>query len=585
MSRVTLLLRSLLTRQRYVIASGVDTAGARAEEELRRTQLELRESEANLRAIFDTAFQFIGLLSPDGTLLDANKSALDFIGATRDEIVGRPFWATPWWTHSPELQEHLRSAIEEGARGRFTRFEATHSAPDGTVITVDFSLSPVVDGQGKVVFLVPEGRDVTARVHFQREHEFLSNVGAVLATTLDYQEILVTVAKLAVRYLADWCCVDTVDEEGNPRRLAAVHRNPAKAHLTEALIGLPLDQKRPHLTWTVLETKQPLLVSRLPAGYLESVAQSDEHLRLLRELDPQSFMALPLIARGRLLGVLLIASADAGRRYADEDLRLGKELAVRAALAIENARLYSAAQRAILARDEVLAVVAHDLRNPLSTIHLSAAAALLKLPENEMGQAARRAIEAIARASRRANHLIEDLLDLARSEAGKLVLDRLPEAPRALVADAIDMAKLAAQRASLDLQVAVPADLPDVYANRERLSRVFSNLIGNAIKFTPPGGRVTVAAETRGKEVCFSVSDTGTGIPSEDLEHVFDRFWQAGRADRRGVGLGLSIARALVESHGGRIWVESAVGRGSTFSFCIPVATQLGEEPQGELHA
>jgi GAF domain-containing protein len=205
------------------------------------------------------------------------------------------------------------------------------------------------------------------------EQRFLSEVGATLAATLDYSETLQTVARLAVRELADWCVVDLVDNSVNLRRLKVVHSNPEKARLCEALERMPVDRRRPNLTSSVLETREPSVVSEVNAGYLESISQSDEHLRVLRELEPKSIMGLPLLARDRLIGVITLVSSHPSRRYGAEDLSLAQELANRAALAVENAQLYQIARRAIQARDDVMAIVSHDLKNPLNTIRLSLA--------------------------------------------------------------------------------------------------------------------------------------------------------------------------------------------------------------------
>jgi signal transduction histidine kinase len=173
------------------------------------------------------------------------------------------------------------------------------------------------------------------------------------------------------------------------------------------------------------------------------------------------------------------------------------------------------------------------------------------------------------------NRLIQDLLDVARTEAGKLAIEcnRIPVAQ--VVLDSIETQKAFAAAASLELEVDLGPDLPDVWADRDRVLQVFENLVGNAIKFTGPGGRIGVGAVPRDREVLFWVSDTGSGIPSDDVPRVFDRFWQARRAERRGAGLGLPIVKGIVEAHGGRVWLESTPGLGSTFFFTIPTVARV----------
>jgi signal transduction histidine kinase len=237
-------------------------------------------------------------------------------------------------------------------------------------------------------------------------------------------------------------------------------------------------------------------------------------------------------------------------------------------MAIENARLYRASVHATRLRDQVLGVVAHDLRNPLSTILTQVWA--LKQDPLELERRSRKPMEVIERAARRMNRLIEDLLDVALVEAGQLTIERAQLSASGLVVEAVEMQRPLASSSSLELRIEVDPDVPDVLGDRDRLLQVFENLIGNAIKFTNAGGRITAGATSRDEDVVFRVADTGCGIASENLPRVFDRFWQATRAGRRGAGLGLAITKGIVEAHGGRIWVESSAGSGSTFFFAIP---------------
>ena len=523
-------------------------------------------------SIVDHTFEFIGLLAPDGTLLEANRSALEFAGIDREEVVGRPFWDTPWWRGYPELQERLRNAIAEAAQGRFSRFEALHRAPDGRVATIDFSVRPVTDESGRVVLIVPEGRDITERKRAENRQQFLAEAGGLLATIGAEHDLLSKIAKLAVRFVADCCIVDVVEDEG-VRRLEVAHAAADRPWFADVLARIPLDQTRPHLVWSVLETRKPVLMSDVPPGFMESVAQSEEHLRALLALELRSLMAVPLLVLGRILGVLLFISSRADRRYEAEDLRVAMELAQRVALAVENARLYRTAQDAIEGREEVLRVVAHDLRTPLSTA-LMAATAILRVcrAENDAGKAAHKLAATISRSLDRASRLIRDLLDVARMERGGFAVERTALPPGEILMEVAEMFASPASDRSLELETKVPEELPPVFVDRERILQVLSNLVDNAVKFTPPGGRVRIEAERRNDEVCFSVSDTGPGILHEHLPRVFDRFWQARQADRRGTGLGLPIARRLVEAHGGRIWAESTPGQGSTFHFTVPIA-------------
>jgi CheY-like chemotaxis protein len=222
----------------------------------------------------------------------------------------------------------------------------------------------------------------------------------------------------------------------------------------------------------------------------------------------------------------------------------------------------------IRSRDEVMAVVAHDLQNPLNVISLAASTLLNRATD----PALRRSVERILGAAQRADRLVRDLVDIGAIERGRLTIHPLPLDPADLILAAIDSQQSAAGQASIRIATDISPALPPILADEERLHEVLENLIGNALKFTAPGGRITVGASTGSGEVILWVEDSGAGIAPDELPHVFDRFWQARKAERRGTGLGLTITRAIVESHGGRIWLDSRLGLGTTARFTIPAS-------------
>jgi PAS domain S-box-containing protein len=240
------------------------------------------------------------------------------------------------------------------------------------------------------------------------------------------------------------------------------------------------------------------------------------------------------------------------------------------------ARLYEAATRANDSRDEVLAVIAHDLRNPLATIRLAAKVLPHRLGPDAAPSVAQ-GVAPILRSVDRAERLISDLLDAARLENGLLTIDRHSISAKELLEEAFDAGRALAVAASVELWLEPGGELPMVDADRSRILQVIGNLVGNAVKFTAPGGRVTIRATAGPGEVHFSVSDTGVGIPGDNLPHIFDRYWRANQTERSGAGLGLAICKGLVEAHRGRIWAESAPGRGTTLNFTIPSRYPAGE--------
>jgi signal transduction histidine kinase/CheY-like chemotaxis protein len=381
----------------------------------------------------------------------------------------------------------------------------------------------------------------------------LSDASRVLASTLEYSLSLGALAKLLAPTLADIVVVDVLEDGDELRRITAVHHDPARAELMERVREqLPRPGVLPDAL--VLETLRSG-TSRL--ADCEDEAGGDSHA--WSALGARATLVVPLVARDKTLGAITLARSTDGVRYTNEDVALAEEIAGRAGLALDNSRLYRA-------REAVIEIVSHDLRNPLNVISLS----LGSLRRDTVTPQQRATIvEKLERSVRQMNSLIEDLLDMTRIDAGKMVVTVTAQDAAALVNDAIDSLRPLADEKKIDVCADVAEGLAPAMADRDRALQVFSNLVGNAIKFTPAGGRVTIGVEPAGNEVCFRVADTGPGIGAKDLPRVFDRFWQ-GRDRRKGAGLGLAIARGIVTAHGGRIWVESAVGQGTTFFFTLP---------------
>jgi signal transduction histidine kinase len=292
-----------------------------------------------------------------------------------------------------------------------------------------------------------------------------------------------------------------------------------------------------------------------------------DHTDFLQAADVTSLMVVPLIARERTLGALTFAAAESKRRYSERDLALAEEVAYRIAMAIDNARLLKRAEQATIARDNLLSIVSHDLKNPLSVIGM-----VLDLQESEQAEDTRSQDRhpTIRRAVARMQRLIGDLLDTASIDARRLGIEQTPVPVAPLVGEMLEMLEPAAANKAVRLASELPAELPAIFADRGRIHQVLWNLLGNAIKFTPEGGSITLRVTPSDDVVTFSITDTGPGIPESELPHLFERFWQARRTARLGTGLGLFIAKGIVEAHAGRIWVETQLGAGSTFCFTLP---------------
>jgi signal transduction histidine kinase len=414
-------------------------------------------------------------------------------------------------------------------------------------------------------------RDVSERVRDQRNEHVLAEAGARLAgLPLDLEATLRTVANLPVPLLADWTLVNVVDGE-TVHRAASNHRDPRRDAVLRDLERLKPDYDALAPLAETVATGRARLVERIDGAWIAEHLSDPQRRRAARLLGARSGLVVPLVARGRVLGTLMLVRATPTPPYDAADLALAEAIAQRAALAIDNARLFDDAQCAAQLRDEVLGVVSHDLRTPVTAIDMCARALLDQQPD-----APPEVTElycAIRRSARWAQHIIGDLLDVASIEAGRLSLNPRLTSPARVTDELREVfAPLAAER-GVTFAANVAPDLPRVWADPERLVQALGNLLGNGIKFTPAGG--SVALDVAGSEgvVCFTVTDTGPGISAAELPHVFDRFWRGRGARTGGAGLGLTIVKALADLHGALLTVESALGQGTTCAFTIPIAT------------
>jgi len=405
----------------------------------------------------------------------------------------------------------------------------------------------------------------------QRRTALLAEASRVLSSSFDYQTTLAALVRLAVPTLADYCALDILVGEDSFERIGEAHVDPAKSMLIRHVATFPRSAlTASHPLIRVMSTGQPVLQAEITAAFINAAFAEPSQRSTVEALGPRSLICVPLVDSGKPIGALTLVTSGSGRRYDEADLSLAADVAHRAAIVVEHARLFHQAEQATRARDDVLAVVAHDLRNPLNTVTMAISLMLETTPIERTQE--RRQQEIVRRAADRMNRMIQDLLEVKRMETGHLTIEAKPESADVLVSDTIEMLRPLASGSSIVMEANVDADLPPVLADAARIQQVLSNLVGNAVKFTPRQGRISVSANRLDREVRFAVIDTGPGIPPEQVPHIFGRFWQAKSSDRRGIGLGLAIAKGIVEAHNGRIWVESQVGVGSTFYFTLPIA-------------
>jgi PAS domain S-box-containing protein len=403
----------------------------------------------------------------------------------------------------------------------------------------------------------------------QKRTALLAEASRVLSSSFDYQTTLAALVRLAVPTLADYCALDILVGDNNFERIGEAHVDPAKSMLIREVATFPRSAlTASHPLVRVITTGQPVLEAEVTTEFIRAAFAEPAQAKTVEALGPRSLICVPLVDSGKAIGALTLVTSGSGRIYDEADLFLAADVARRAAVVVEHARLFHQAEQATRARDDVLAVVAHDLRNPLNTVTMAISLMLETTPVERTQE--RRQQEIVRRAADRMNRMIQDLLEVKRMESGHLSIDVKAESPDDLVNDTIDMLRPLASGSSIEMVASVAENLPSVLADAARIQQVLSNLVGNAVKFTPRQGTITVAADLLDTEVRFAVIDTGPGIPPEQVPHIFGRFWQAKSSDRRGIGLGLAIAKGIVEAHNGRIWVESEVGLGSTFYFTLP---------------
>jgi len=556
-----------LDRQAAIEAKQADAEARRAAAEVREAHTEAERSW--LKTVLDRmpAGVIIGE-APSGKLLLANREAEQVwqrpiaLGAGTEYREYRGFHPEDGRPYEPEEWPLARSI----ASGEIvTEEEIDYLRSDGTRGTMLVSSAPIESPDRRIVSGIATFHDITQRKQVERVQRFLAEASAILAASLDYRITVAAVVRLAVPVLGDVCFLDEIGEDGEIRRLEVVFADPKLRDLADRVRLLAPRPGSQSPQAKVLESGKPLLLAELADSDLQDTPEGGE---MLRAAGLRSMIVVPLLARGQNLGALTFATAASGPHYSSLDLAFAEEIAHRAALAIDNARLYQHATSATRTRDELIAAVSHDLKNPLATIVTTAELlARSEAPDEKR----RRWVESLRKSADAMKHLIEDLLDIARIEAGRLTIEEQRCAVGALLAEALDLMQPLAQQKRLRIERQVPAQEVYVRCDRPRVLRVLSNLIGNSIKFTSEGGAITIRAELADREVRFSVTDTGSGIAADEVPHIFERFWQARKTARLGAGLGLAIAKGIVEAHGGQIWAQSGAGKGSTFFFTLPL--------------
>lgn len=554
----------------------------------------LNSSEERFRLLVESVKDYaIFMLDPTGKVESWNAGAQNIKGYQAKEIIGQHFsrfypqediaWDKPKW----ELEQAVLA-------GRFED-EGWRIRKDGTRFWANVILTALRDERGALRGFAKVTRDMTERKQAEAKIQqantelekrvldrtfklsFLAEASKLLASSLNYETILQRVAQLVVPELADWCTVYVVGEDVKPKQVALAHNDPAKVAWALELQQkfenkYPYEPDAPAGLPAVLRTGQPELYPEITDEMLVQSARDDEQLALMRELNILSLLIVPLIAREKILGAIQLVSSNPDRQYTQEDMAFIQDLAQRAAMAVDNAKLYYDAQQAISIRNEFLSVAAHELKTPITSLRGFAQLLLRKLSSNNQlnPEQLRQGLEHINNQSNRLSTLIARLLDMSQLEAGKLILNRELTDLSELLQSITAAARIRAENHNIELEA--PKHLESLL-DPMRFEQVMTNLLDNAIKYSPEGGPVKIELVYLPEQQIaqIKVKDQGIGILPENRERIFEPFYQGHQRGYAGLGLGLYISRQIVELHGGKIGAEFSEHNGSTFVVTLPI--------------
>lgn len=548
------------------------------EEAARRTAEDFADVVQQQREQLRITLQSIGdaVISTDaaGRVTFLNPIAERLTGWTSAEATGRPL-PEVFRIVNEQTRRMVENPAERALREGVIVGLANHTillARDGRETAIDDSAAPIRDSVGTVIGAVLVFRDVAERRKTEQTAKFLAEAGNALAAVADFDTMLRRVARLAIPYFADWVTIDLLEADGTLRRVAVDHADPSKVAAAEELHRLyPPDPDASRGIWRILKSGESELAMEITDELLRDAFRDEELVRRVRALGLTSYIGVPILIRGTAGGVITFACAESGRNYDPSDLAVAEDLASRAAVALENARLYGELQTADRRKDQFLAILAHELRNPLAPIFNGLH--VLRLAGGS-GQAAEQTCTMMERQLSQMARLVDDLLDVSRINSDKLELRCETVELAAVLQSAVETSRPQIEARGHELTVAIPARSIYLDADFVRLAQVFSNLLNNAARYTERGGRVSLTVECREGEAIVSVRDTGIGIPPDMLDSVFELFMQLDRAVERrqgGLGIGLMLVKRLVEMHGGAVEARSeGAGRGSEFVVRLP---------------
>jgi PAS domain S-box-containing protein len=533
--------------------------------QLRETELRLEGLMQRYVDLYDFAPIVYLTLDAESRIQDANLTAATFFGTERGFLLGKPLMSFVVVSHRAHLRRHLQRCFSQ--RSPCT-LELDLSRPGMPSQPVNATSVPVFDDAGQVVGCRTALTDISALKRTEGWLALLASASKMLATSLDVEVSIMDVLRAVLPAWADIGMIDLL-HRGELRRFEARRETtePASIQIVRSVRpALSLGADSPQAR--VLESGKPILISRCDPS---SLAGNDglEHEPLIRTSGAKSLAYVPMSSRGMTLGVLTLISLDENRAFSGPDLMFATDLGSRVATAVDNARLYREAKEAVRGREDILSFVAHDLRSFLFGSRLGIDTLLRSVREVERRRGWKE-LDRIQRLNLQMARMIEDLLDVSSLDSGRLSL-RLSELPATdLLSQASEALSPTVSASGIAFSVDAAGATEKVRCDPGRVMQIFGNIVGNAVKFTPQGGSITISASSAADHVQFGVHDTGPGIDPELVDHLFERYWQAEEGAHKGRGLGLYIAKQLVDAQGGRIWVESRLGAGTTLFFTLP---------------
>jgi signal transduction histidine kinase len=539
----------------------------RVERELGQRTRELERSTTRFRDVIERNADAIIVVDREGVIRFANTMAEKLFGAARDRLVNTPFGFPLVAGETTEIDLHSRGELLTA------EMRVVKSEWEGATAYIA-SLRDITErrrAEQNARELIREHAARTAAEEAARKLQFLLESSTALAVSLDYDTTLSMLARICVPELADWAVVYCLDDAGRVQRSEVAHADPSKAHAVRELRDAPIDMDGPHPALAVLRSRTPVLVTATSPQVLDALTETAAHRQLVQELGFESLIIVPIGIHDRALGALALVSARPSRRFDDEDLALAQDVARRAALALESARLYDEARRANEGKADFLAVVSHDLRTPLTAIIGYAELLELGVPD-AMPPSAQQPLQRIRTSARHLLYLLKELLSFARLDAGRDEVRPQEVDVRDIGREVAAVMEPLATARALQLHLRLPNEPVGAYTDPDKLRQVLLNLVGNAVKYTKRGD-VYLEIENSGDDVLMCIRDTGIGIVEQDLAHIFEPFWQVDPTQRSrdgGTGLGLSVVERLVRLLSGEISVASVVGAGTTFTVSLP---------------